>query len=62
VNLGEPRMVELVLDALRHWAADYGVDGFRFDLATTLGRDRHGNFTGAGPLRRHPGRPAARRA
>ena len=44
VNLAEPRMVELVLGALRHWAGYYGVDGFRFDLATTLGRDRHGNF------------------
>ncbi len=44
VNLAEPRMVELVLGALRHWAGHYGVDGFRFDLATTLGRDRHGNF------------------
>jgi glycogen operon protein len=44
VNLAEPRMVELVLGALRHWATHYRVDGFRFDLATTLGRDRHGNF------------------
>jgi len=45
VNLAEPRMVELVLGALRHWAGHYGVDGFRFDLATTLGRDRHGSFS-----------------
>ncbi|HRP23478.1 glycogen debranching protein GlgX [Thauera sp.] len=44
INLAEARMVELVLGALRHWATHYGVDGFRFDLATTLGRDRHGNF------------------
>ncbi|MHB1373684.1 MAG: glycogen debranching protein GlgX [Thauera sp.] len=44
VNLAEPRMVELVLGALRHWATVYRVDGFRFDLATTLGRSRHGGF------------------
>jgi glycogen operon protein len=33
-----------VLGALRHWAGRYRVDGFRFDLATTLARDRHGHF------------------
>lgn len=44
VKLAEPRVVELVVGALRHWATHYGVDGFRFDLASTLGRDRHGNF------------------
>ncbi|ATE62538.1 glycogen debranching enzyme GlgX [Thauera sinica] len=49
VNLAEPRVVELVIGALRHWAEHYRVDGFRFDLAATLARDRHGNFgTGAG--------------
>lgn len=50
VNLAEPRMVELALGALRHWAACYRVDGFRFDLATTLGRDRHGNFNRDAPV------------
>ena len=44
VKLAEPRVVELVLGALRHWAGRYRVDGFRFDLATTLARDRHGHF------------------
>lgn len=33
-----PHIVRLVLDALRYWVAAAGVDGFRFDLATTLGR------------------------
>jgi glycogen operon protein len=47
VNLAEPRVVELVIGALRHWTEHYGVDGFRFDLATTLGRDRHGHFSPA---------------
>ena len=47
VNLAEPRVVELVIGALRHWAEYYGVDGFRFDLASTLARDQHGNFSPA---------------
>ncbi|ENO82892.1 glycogen debranching protein GlgX, partial [Thauera linaloolentis] len=45
LDLAEPRVVELVVGALRHWAAHYGVDGFRFDLATTLARDAHGHFS-----------------
>ena len=39
VNLGEPRMVQFVMDSLRWWVQAFGVDGFRFDLAATLGRD-----------------------
>ena len=42
LNLNEPRMVELVLGALRHWVRHYGVDGFRFDLAPVLGRSAAG--------------------
>ncbi|MFT4189949.1 MAG: glycogen debranching protein GlgX [Comamonas sp.] len=37
LDFGEPRVVELALAALRHWAS-LGVDGFRFDLAPVLGR------------------------
>ncbi len=49
INLAEPRVVELVIGALRHWATHYRVDGFRFDLATTLARNHHGHFErGAG--------------
>jgi glycogen operon protein len=33
-----PRVVRLICDALRHWVTATGVDGFRFDLAATLGR------------------------
>ncbi|GAA4416513.1 glycogen debranching protein GlgX [Georgenia halophila] len=33
------RVVQLTLDSLRYWASEVGVDGFRFDLAVTLGRD-----------------------
>jgi isoamylase len=38
LNLEHPRVRELVLDALRYWAA-MGIDGFRFDLAVVLGRE-----------------------
>ncbi|MGD9739393.1 MAG: glycogen-debranching protein, partial [Bauldia sp.] len=38
LNLAHPAVLGLVLDSLRHWVLAYGVDGFRFDLATTLAR------------------------
>ncbi len=44
VNVAEPRMVQLVMDSLRWWVQAFGVDGFRFDLATTLGRDPALNY------------------
>ncbi len=44
VDLGEPCMVELAIGALRHWAEEYGVDGFRFDLAPMLARRPDGSF------------------
>ena len=34
----DPRVLRLVMDSLRYWAGEMHVDGFRFDLATTLGR------------------------
>jgi isoamylase len=38
----EPRVIQLMLDSLRYWVQDMHVDGFRFDLATTLARGRDG--------------------
>ncbi len=38
----KPAVQALILDSLEYWHADMGVDGFRFDLATILGRTRHG--------------------
>jgi glycogen operon protein len=38
VNVSHPRVLQLVLDSLRYWVSEMHVDGFRFDLATTLGR------------------------
>jgi glycogen operon protein len=49
LNMDHPRVVQMVLDSLRHWSRDMGVDGFRFDLATTLGRFSTG-FTPLHPL------------
>jgi glycogen operon protein len=38
VKLTHPRVLQMVMDSLRRWVEIYHVDGFRFDLATTLGR------------------------
>ena len=43
-----PQMQRLILDALRYWVTKMGVDGFRFDLAATLGRRGDGYHTRAG--------------
>ncbi|QCP85896.1 glycogen debranching enzyme GlgX [Cereibacter sphaeroides] len=42
VNLGHQRVLQMVMDSLRYWVEACHVDGFRFDLATSLGRDRQG--------------------
>jgi glycogen operon protein len=39
LNLTDARTLQLVMDSLRYWVTEMHVDGFRFDLATTLGRD-----------------------
>ena len=44
LDLSHPRVLQMVADSLRHWAESYHVDGFRFDLGTTLGRDGHNGF------------------
>lgn len=38
VNLNHPRVLQMVTDSLRYWVEDCHVDGFRFDLTTSLGR------------------------
>ena len=49
LDFRRPRVVQMALDSLRYWAQDVGVDGFRFDLAVTLGRD-HAGFTPQHPF------------
>ncbi len=43
-------MCDLILDALRYWVMEMHVDGFRFDLASVLGRDRGGHVRADAPL------------
>jgi glycogen operon protein len=52
VDLCHPRVLQLVMDSLRYWVTEMHVDGYRFDLATVLGRgvngfDRHAAFFAA---------------
>jgi glycogen operon protein len=42
LNCNNPIVRTMVIDALRHWASQYHIDGFRFDLASILGRDPSG--------------------
>ena len=42
VNCNHPVVRGFVLSCLRYWAAEFHIDGFRFDLASVLGRDSHG--------------------
>lgn len=39
LNLSVPRVLQMVTDSLRYWVTEMKVDGFRFDLATTLARE-----------------------
>ncbi|UFN47286.1 glycogen debranching protein GlgX [Roseomonas sp. OT10] len=48
VNLSHPRVLQMVMDSLRHWVTTFRVDGFRFDLGTILGRESHGFDAGSG--------------
>ncbi len=50
LNLSHPRVLQMVTDSLRYWATEMHVDGFRFDLATILGRESYGFDQGGGFL------------
>ncbi|WP_207477808.1 glycogen debranching protein GlgX [Arenibaculum pallidiluteum] len=50
LDLTHPRVLQLVMDSLRYWVTEMHVDGFRFDLATTLAREAHGYDPGSGFL------------
>lgn len=41
LNMRHPQVIKLVMDSLRYWVLDMHVDGFRFDLASTLARELH---------------------
>ena len=42
LNLSTTRVLQMVMDSLRYWVTAFHVDGFRFDLGVTLGREAHG--------------------
>jgi isoamylase len=44
LNLANPATLRMIMDSLRYWVSAMGVDGFRFDLAPTLGRGDDGDF------------------
>ncbi|HON16344.1 MAG TPA: glycogen debranching protein GlgX [Spirochaetota bacterium] len=50
VNCNHPLVRQFILDALRYWFIEMDVDGFRFDLASILGRDQKGEILSNPPL------------
>ena len=48
LNFSHPRVIALTLDSLRYWVQEFHVDGFRFDLSVTLGREAAGYDVGSG--------------
>ena len=50
LNANHPIVRQFVMDVLRYWVMHMHVDGFRFDLASVLGRDEHGNILRNAPL------------
>lgn len=50
INAEHPRVVQWIMDCLRYWVQEFHVDGFRFDLATALGRRFGDGFDPRAPL------------
>lgn len=50
MNCNHPVVRSFIIDCLRHWAIEYRVDGFRFDLASILGRDQNGALMANPPI------------
>ena len=50
INANHPVVREYILEVLRYWVTEMHIDGFRFDLASILGRDRAGNLLNNPPL------------
>lgn len=50
LNCNHPLVRDFILDCLRYWVAVMHIDGFRFDLASILGRDQYGNIREDAPL------------
>jgi isoamylase len=50
IKAANPEAARLIVDSLRYWVSEMHVDGFRFDLATTLGRVGRGEFSRQAPI------------
>lgn len=50
LDFSNPAVVRLVMDSLVYWSTEVQIDGFRFDLATTLARDQNNHFNPQHPL------------
>ena len=50
LDFSNPRVVELTMDSLRYWSEEMQIDGFRFDLATTLARDENNQYNPNHPM------------
>ncbi len=50
INCNHPYVRNLIMDSLRYWVMEMHVDGFRFDLASILGRDQQGRVLDSPPL------------
>ncbi|MDL2234245.1 glycogen debranching protein GlgX, partial [Ruminococcaceae bacterium OttesenSCG-928-L11] len=50
LNCNHPIVQQMILECLRHWVIEYRVDGFRFDLASILGRNQDGSPMSNPPL------------
>src|SRR5210317_2167173 len=50
INGNHPVVREMIFHCLRHWVHNYHIDGFRFDLASILSRDRSGNLIPNPPM------------
>ena len=48
LNIQHPRVLQMVMDSLRYWSTAFNIDGFRFDLGVTLGREYSGFDPGSG--------------
>jgi glycogen operon protein len=48
LDISHPRVLQMVMDSLRYWVTEFHVDGFRFDLGVTLGREQNGFDPGSG--------------
>ncbi len=48
LDMSNARVIQMVTDSLRYWVNSFGIDGFRFDLGTVLGRTETGFDPGAG--------------